>query len=91
MTLPDIVLLCHFDLRVIQNDVAYAVLFEENLLFALGILFSQKKKTGRFCVITKEQGNVQRFYGFLLSLCYRCEGKELTVNRAFPSIPCSWA
>ena len=35
MTLPDIVLLCHFDLRVIQNDVAYAVLVEENLLFAL--------------------------------------------------------
>ena len=56
MTLSDIVLLCHFDLRVIQNDVAYAVLVEENLLFALGILFSQK--TGRFCVITKEQGNV---------------------------------
>ena len=48
MTLPDIVLLCHFDLRVIQNDVAYAVLFEENLLFALGILFSQKKKRDDF-------------------------------------------
>ncbi len=56
MTLPDIVLLCHFDLRVIQNNIAYAVLVEENLLFALGILFSQK--TGRFCVITKEKGNV---------------------------------